>query len=137
MKNLLSVLLAFIMAFTVVPTALAKPSDAAPEAPINADALRTNDNTPTVDLTEIVTVMVRLKDSPIAARVDDVRSPKAEDLSKQLHQKQQIVISKISDSQPCIMASPLKYLLALFQKSMHFPKSRVSTSLPNSTHPHP
>ena len=96
MKKLLSVLLALIMVLTVMPVSLAKPADATAEESVNAEAVRTNDSSNAVDLAEIVTVMVRLKDSPVAERMDDVRSQQAQDLAKQLQLKQQAVISKIS-----------------------------------------
>ena len=96
MKKLLSVLIALLMAMSIMPAGLAKHADVMSEEPINAEAVRTNDSSNAVDLAEIVTVMVRLKDAPVAARMDDVRSEKAQDLAKQLQLKQQAVLEKIS-----------------------------------------
>ncbi len=96
MKKLLCVLIALLMAMSIMPAGLAKQADAMIEEPVNAEAVRTNDSENAVDLAEIVTVMVRLKDSPVAAQVNDVRSDKAQDLAAQLQAKQQTVIEKIS-----------------------------------------
>ena len=109
MKRIVSVFLVVLMALAAMPAGLASvlPKDQhenvmSADAPINPDALRTDDSPKRepVDENEIVTLIVKLKDSPVAARVEDVNSAKASDISAVLKQKQGRVEDKIRSMLP-------------------------------------
>ncbi|MBO6061912.1 MAG: S8 family serine peptidase, partial [Clostridia bacterium] len=95
MKKILGIFLALLMVMAIMPLG----SLAAPVAadPVNPEALRTDDRElPEVDENEIVTFLVKLKDSPVSEKVTDVDSRAAKDMTAMLKNKQARVEKKIA-----------------------------------------
>lgn len=111
MKKLLSIFLALIMLAAAAPigalqlaenTFIDKPA-AANEDPVNPDAVRIDTSekeAPAPADDEIVTLMVKLKGAPVAARYSDVKSKSADDMASVLKGKQNRVIDKIGSMLP-------------------------------------
>ncbi|MBO4306357.1 MAG: S8 family serine peptidase, partial [Clostridia bacterium] len=95
MKKILCVLLVLIMVCATMPVSFAKSESEAAE-PVNSEAIRTTENDSSINTDEIVKVMVRLKDEPVASKVADVNSAEARKLADNLKSKQQTVLNKIS-----------------------------------------
>ena len=99
MKKLLSIILALFMLMALAPMGMAKtsPEEVAVAAdPVNPEALRSRE-VPVVDENEIVTFMVKLKDSPVADKVKDVDSRQAADLTAIIMHKQDSFEKKLQN----------------------------------------
>ena len=90
-------LLAVLMVLAAAPMSFAAGSPAA-EAPVNPEALRTDDrHVEAPDPDEIVTVMVKLKGSPVAAVTKDVRSQDAANVTALLKAGQDKAEKRIAE----------------------------------------
>ncbi|MBQ1817039.1 MAG: S8 family serine peptidase, partial [Clostridia bacterium] len=126
MKKLLSIFLALIMIMAIAPTGFAKSPEVAPD-PVNPDAVRTYSEEKTTDPNEIVTVMIKLKDAPVAAKVTDVNSKRANDLTAVLKNKQSRIEQKIAalfpEDQP--MEVTFRYQLLFNGFAVKAPRSLI------------
>ncbi|MBQ5487332.1 MAG: hypothetical protein IIT70_00555, partial [Clostridia bacterium] len=98
MKKLLCILLALFMVAAIAPVSMAENVRVADD-PVNPNALRVSEEAekPAADPNEIVTVVVKLKDKPVAARVDDVHSEMANDIASILRTRQTAVEKAVLD----------------------------------------
>lgn len=135
MKKIISIILVLIMVAAIAPIGIAESGATTAEAPINPDALKTCDKvSEPFEQDQIVTLIVKLKDNPVAARISDVNSAAATMLSSSLKAKQNTVESQIKEMLPSglQMDVPFRYTLLFNGFAVRVPfsmKSKIA-SLP-------
>ncbi len=108
MKKLICILLVLLMTAAILPQgAAAAPKEG--ETPVNPDAVRVTEEKEEIDGSQLVTFMVKLADSPVAASVKDVNSQRANDLASVLKIKQSKVRSAIERAFPAGVECNVKF----------------------------
>ena len=104
MKKLISMLLVLLMAAAVLPIgAISAAEEPQGETPVNPEAVRQieeDEDTAGIDPNEIVSIMVKLTELPVAASVEDVNSRRAKDLTEVLKINQSKVLRSIKNVFP-------------------------------------